>query len=189
LHADSTPLQALPRDLPHDLDILSCGRTQIRELPPLPQSLTMLNIEHTRIPYLRAHQFTQIVGHCAIRTHALGFDVLPIRGHGVYCIQFSNPEFSPLDLVSDPFYERIGSASPCNEAVAFVYQNREFKLCINASPAELAEFQAILGAERAAQKARVVARTRAYKEDLMMHTWHPSRVEEWCGVSFLTADD
>ena len=65
----------------------------------------------------------------------------------------------------------------------------EHKIINPTQATDIAEYTRLKHKERETQKARIAARTRSFKEDLMVLTWHPSRVEAWCGVRFDTADD
>jgi hypothetical protein len=101
-------------------------------------------------------------------------------GSNIRHIHFTNPEFQILDLPP------LGST-----IVSFNCSGSESgKITINPSNADaVAMFESLKTQEYTKQKARVAARTRAFKEDLMIKTWHPSRVVDWCGVNFDSLDD
>jgi hypothetical protein len=172
LYIDSTLITELP-ELPQSLTMLSCTHTNIRQLPRLPEELNVLNIAHTRINYLKADDFanTQIY---QMYTHARTCDRFP---DSVKFINFTDPNFQILD---SPLLSK--------SIVTFAYEGTI--VCINpAKGADIAQYTRIKQIERTNQITRIEARTRLYKEELMIRTWHTSRVEDWCGVRFDTIDD
>jgi Leucine-rich repeat (LRR) protein len=186
LYIDSTLIQEL-QILPPELRDLSIAHTPIRELPYLSQDLMFLNLEGTPIKRLHASQFKHIDSPCCIRTPAMIDDFLSLPGN-IYTIEFTNPDFSVLDLPIDEYFKRIYSTLP---AITFKYKGKfiEIKPYPDTTDESLLELQAIVDAEMENIKTRIVQRTLAVKEDLMIKTWHPSRVEAWCGVRFDTIDD
>jgi hypothetical protein len=175
LHLDFTPISELPHTLPPSLSELKCSNTRIRSLATLSSDdMTLLDISYTPIVYLRAEQFIN-ANIYLLKTHALSIDqfVSNIRH-----IHFTNPEFQLLDLPP------LGST-----IVSFHLLGGE-TIRIDPSNADgMAMFESLKTLEYTKQKARVAARTRLFKGELMMHTWHPARVIDWCGVNFDSLDD
>jgi hypothetical protein len=179
LHLDYTPISELPHTLPPTLSELKCSNTRIQSLPPLSSdNMTLLDISYTPIMYLRAEQFININIYL-LKTHALSIDQF---GSNIRHIHFTNPEFQILDL--PPLGSTIVSFN-CPES-----GSGSGKITIDPSNADaVAMFESLKTQECTKQKARVAGRTRLYKEDLMIKTWHPSRVVDWCGVNFDSLDD
>jgi Leucine-rich repeat (LRR) protein len=173
LYVDSTQITELPK-LPPILTILSCANTNIRKLPKsLPVELRVLNVSYTRINYLRAEGFanTRIY---QMQTHAYTCDRFP---ESIKYIHFTHPDFQILDL--PPLAETT---------ITFNYEGDN--IIINPKDStDIVQYTHLKHAERKKQMMRVKARTRQLKEELIMKTWHPSRVEDWCGVQFDSMDD
>jgi hypothetical protein len=186
LYIDSTPIHELPI-LPPELRDLSLAHTPIRELPYLSQDLMFLNLEGTPIKRLHASQFKHINSLCFVRTHTLIDEFLSLPSTFLR-IEFTNPDFSLLDVPIDEYFKQSHSRLL---TIVFRYKGKviEIQPHLLKTDESLLKLQEIMKEEMENMKARVVLRTRAFKEDLMIKTWHPSRVEAWCGVRFDTIDD
>ena len=170
LYVDSTRVTELP-ELPPNLTMLSCAHTNIRRLPRLPEKLNILNLSYTLINYLRADDFANTSVY-QMQTHAYTCDRFP---KFVKYMHFSHPDFQILDL--PPLYDTT---------ITFNYEDEPTSI----DPVhDIGKYTLLKHKERKKQIARVTARVRLYKEELMINTWHPRRVETWCGVRFDTIDD
>ncbi len=137
----------------------------------MPEELNLLNLSYTRINYLHAVDFANTRIYQMI-THARSCDRFP---ESVEFMHFSNPDFQILDL------------PPLSETtITFRYEDEH--TIINPIN-DIVQYNRIIQFELNKQMGRVAARTRLYKEDLMIQTWHPSRVEDWCGARFGTLDE
>jgi hypothetical protein len=173
LSVDFTPVTELP-ELPPILTILSCANTNLRQLPTqLPAEIGILNLCNIPINYLRADDFanTRIY---QMQTHAYTCDRFP---DFVKYIHFSHPDFQILDL--PPLAETT---------ITFNYEDEHIIINPKHGP-DIARYTRLKHAERKKQMERVKARTCQFKEELMIKTWHTSRVEDWCGVRFDINDD
>jgi hypothetical protein len=170
LYIDSTPISELS-DLPPNINVVSYAFTTIRTIPRLPTSLDVFNMSYTPNNYLRAADFA-ICTIYSMKTHALSIDEFPVNIHHIH---FTNPAFCILEL--PPLR---------TTSVSFLYDGKFTTI----RPLEsLQEYESICTKEREKQKARVIERTRLYKEELMVRTWHPSRILIWCGVDFDSDSD
>jgi hypothetical protein len=172
LYIDATAITNLPDSMP-PLSILSCAFTNICNIPRFHTDMDMLNVAFTPIKYLRADEFEQNrIQIYHMKTHAYSLDRFPKT---IKHIHFSNPDFMISDLPPLPPSDTI--------TISFEYDGKY----INSR--NRADFEHVQICEMKKQMDRVAARVRSYKEELMVRTWHPSRIEDWCGVRFDTIDD
>ena len=190
LFVDSTPIRELPPHLQSLCDI-SLAHTQIKSLPCLPQELFYLNIEDTPIKRLKAAQFINIDTPCVIKTHALSIEDFLSLPSNIRTIEFTNPDFHILDLPIHLYFTALGPFEKPPPIIKFKHNGTLVEIYPHpySTPESLLELEEIVEEEMAKEKARVINRTRIVKEELMIKTWHPSRVEDWCGVRFDVMDD
>lgn len=191
LFIDSTPIHELPSHLPPHLSDLSLVNTQIKVLPFLSQELSFLNIEKTPIKRLKAHQFSHIDSPCVVKTDALSIEDFLNLPSNIHTIEFTNPEFQLLDIPVHLYFKKLGPFDKPPPRIKFKHNGKdvEFEPHPYITHESLLELKRIVEMETAKEKARIIQRTRIIKEDLMIKTWHPSRVEDWCGVRFDNMDD
>jgi hypothetical protein len=184
LFLDSTPIRELPQ-LPPELNDLSLADTQISWLPELPHYLSYLNLENTPIKRLDAKQFNHIQAMFYLKTPTIINNFQSLSSN-VHKIEFTNPDFQLLDL---PIHDYLRPTKASLPVLKLKHKNIEIQPPMYATQESMLDLKRVIEDEMVKQKARIIQCTRAYKEDLMIKTWHPSRVEAWCGVRFDTMDD
>lgn len=166
------------------LDFQDCA---LMTLPPLPKRLEELDVRNNRIahiPEIPANvDYVNICGN-PIETYPYIYRTnLWIKfDYNHYAVALTHPKlhidhmivYSPLHLLED-LDVRIDQ-----DPYMDIYEDEGFQLTLLRRLQVMCEIQKQVAC-RAALK--------TYKEELMMRTWHPSRVEEWCGVDFDSMDD
>ncbi len=166
------------------LDVQDCALT---DLPPLPKRLDELDVRNnriTRVPEIPATAtYVNICGN-PIETYPYIYrtNISIMYDYNSYVAAFSYPKFhidrmivfTPLhllegldvDIDQDPYMD--------------IYEDEGYQLTLIRRLEVLCEIQ---------KQVACRAFLKTIKEELMMRTWHPSRVEAWCGVDFGCADD
>jgi Leucine-rich repeat (LRR) protein len=167
-HNRITSIQTLP---PY-IRLVVCAFNRIKELPPLPISLRTLNFSAnpiTRYPYTydpAMHILMSARGDCF---KALGTEKTIVDGVKVF-----PPSIDP------EIKESIVELELLNNNLLRSVADEEFDLDTHNEILELVlEVQAQVDTHKFLS---------AIKEELMAATWHPRRVEAWCGVNFSDPD-
>ena len=174
LYMNDCQLRALP-SLPKLLEKCEVHINHLEELPDIPASLKSLDICSNPIKYY-PYVYNQPPGFKVLfdlNQFSAAFEFSTFRVNGVKV-------FSPLHLVAelDAWTKELD-----HETVLYVsdmfddedaYKLNELRLhiiCEIQKQVQCKEFMNVI------------------KEELIAHTWHPSRIETWCGVDFSSEDD
>jgi hypothetical protein len=176
-------LPSLPAGL-LTLDFQNCALTV---LPPLPKRLDELDVRNNCIAHIpEIPDTTDYVNICGnpVETYPYIYrtNLWIVYDYNLYVAVFTYPKFhvdrmivfSPLHLLDgldtrlddDPFLD--------------IYEDEGFQHTLIQRLQVMCEIQ---------KQVACRAFMNTIKEELMMRTWHPSRVEDWCGVNFDAMDD
>lgn len=180
---DISTLPTLPANL-YCLDFQHCNLTH---LPPLPKTLDELDVRYNKITHIpeipAATTYVNIIGN-PVQTYPYIYrkNIWIVYDYNSYATALNSSRFminartvfSPLhmlkdldvDIDQDPFMD--------------IYEDDGFQLTLIRRLQVMCEIQTQVACR---------AFLKTIKEELMMRTWHPSRVEAWCGVDFGSADD
>jgi Leucine-rich repeat (LRR) protein len=181
-------LERLPARMPPYLAYLYCGGNRIRELPPLPNTVRILNCAGnalTALPtplphFLRTFDFS---GNPLVRyPHMSPYIHALIAREGVYFKAAVSAQ-SRYDIhgcvVFPPPIEKVDEVMIHSEHIAAVEFNE-------GTYSEMELLDCVLEIQH---QVDTHAFMQTIKEDLMTATWHPRRVEAWCGVDFAAPRD
>lgn len=167
LNCSSNQLESLPAALPTGLRVLHCAKNRIRVLPSLPKSLRTLDFSVNPIetyPYIGKHMYVKISRHGeyfqAIMADQPGQAVKLRNGMTVFSPSIDDVPFIDDDEYANMMYIENG------------YEESDILNCVY-------EIQ---------RQVHGRAFLAAIKEELIAATWHPRRVEAWCGVDFSDPD-
>jgi Leucine-rich repeat (LRR) protein len=162
LKCSDNQMDSLP-PLVSGLRILDCSNNKLRTLPMLPSSLRTLNFSNNPIemyPHIGSHVFVKIS-----RTG----EFFKALGESKYVLNNGMTVFPPsiesVNFIRDDLYATM------------MFEENEYD--------EHDILDCVLEVQR-----QVAGRgcLKAIKEELMAATWHPRRVEGWCGVDFSELD-
>ena len=167
LNCSSNQLESLRPALPRSLRVLNCSKNMIRVLPALPDSLRTLDFSINPIetyPYIGKHVYVKI------SRHGLYFGVLMTAQPGQAVKLRNGTTVFPPSIDEVPFIEDDGYAN-------MMYAENSYE--------EYDILDCVLEIQRQVEGRAFLA---AIKEELITATWHPRRVEAWCGVDFTDPD-
>lgn len=165
-------INALPR-LPPRLRRLVCAVNNLRELPPLPVGLRQLNFSANpieRYPYVYDPSMHILMSVRGRYYELLGREKVVLDGVVVFSPALE-PEIKEFQIAAeeinynDPLRRRAGDDDDFDLATAPHNETLELVLEVQRQVDTRAFMSAI-------------------KEELIAATWHPRRVEAWCGVDF-----
>lgn len=184
------PIQELPPRLPLQLKTLIMDNCELTRLPPFPKTLTYIDVHNNKLTSLpeipKSVQFLQMCGNPIMyypyiyRTDitvnydynkfAAAFEYSTFRINGVNV-------FTPIHMLQD-YLDHTDRQS--NIFMSDMFDDDAVNLTMLLSLQIMCEIQNQL-------RCREFIKT--CKEELMIRTWHPSRIIDWCGVDFTSADD
>ena len=166
------------------LDFQDCALTA---LPPLPKQLEELDVRNNRIAHIpeipATVEYINICGNPIVTyPYIYRTNIWIMFDYNHYAAALTHPKlsidrmlaYSPLHLLED-LDVRIE-----DDPFMDIYEDDGFQATLLRRLQVMCEIQKQVAC-------RVALKT--YKEELMMRTWHPLRVEAWCGVDFASADD
>jgi Leucine-rich repeat (LRR) protein len=199
-------LESLP-ELPSTLTWLDCSYNRLRLLPRLPTSLQHVDCSYNRITELPALPAKLLHFDCSENTIAelphlpIGLrkldcsknhlSELPRIPAGLRMLNFSRNPINKFPYIYDPSISVLISKShhpylsqlpvelvpeTGDEELGEYFENGDY------SENELLEH--VLEIQRLQELREIRQIMPKIKEELMIKTWHPSRVEAWCGVNF-----
>jgi hypothetical protein len=163
-------ITALPRLPPH-LRRLVCSVNNLRELPPLPASLRQLNFSANpieRYPYVYDPSMHILLSVRGRYYEVLGTEKVVLDGAKVFPPAIE-PEIKELHYAAEHYVKsHRRHAGDDDDFDPFTAPHNE-------------ALELVLEVQR---QVDTHAFLRAIKEELIAVTWHPRRVEAWCGVDF-----
>jgi hypothetical protein len=171
LNCSHNRITRLP-ELPKSMTKLVCHFNELTELPKIPESLIVLNFAANpiqRYPYLTHTANADKSIHIVISNRNPYFQTLAtqtssiVNGYKLFSLPFENKD----DFISDEDIDEM------------YYVCYRFEHCMITSQDKILD--AVLDIQHQADTHTFV---RNIKEELMAATWHPRRVEAWCGVDF-----
>lgn len=157
LYVCDTPITELPDPLPTSLFVLNVSGTALTHLPPLPASLQSLVISHTQIRELPADLPVQL--------HTLNITGTPIEHIGDL-----PPHLRSL-IAEDCTRLRLLPAT-LPQTLSHLNLKGCLSLRVRREPME--------GIRSYAERWRQWWILQSFREELMVVTWHPRRLMEWC---------
>jgi Leucine-rich repeat (LRR) protein len=177
LNCEGNKLESLP-PLPTNLASLCCANNQLRDLPTLPQRLRVLDCAMNQL---------RILPPLPANLRTLNFSKNPIAIYPhvekyVYVkISRDGPYFKALNQ-SKCVLNGIRVFPPSIDDVNFIHDDTYATMMFTENSYDEHDIlDCVLEVQRQ-MESRACLQT--IKEELMAVTWHPHRVEDWCGVDF-----
>jgi hypothetical protein len=165
-----TSLPALPASLSH----LDCAANRLSVLPTIPASLHSLNFMANpieRYPYIYNPRMLVLISGHGRYYNALGTKRACIDGITVF-----PPDFDPEDKAYERYDEKKYEVPVATHGAWYEEDEDDDYGCTHNETLEM-----VLEVQRQMDAHTFI---RAIKEELIAVTWHPHRIEAWCGVDF-----
>ncbi len=163
LHIDNTQISLLP-ELPLSLTELACSGLSLTSLPNLPPNLKYLYISSTQISVLPELPNTLITLECG---NSL-LHSLPNIPNNLHYIRCSGTNISEFPDFPDSLKVLI-----CDECPNLFIQKKK-----DEAPQQFQKRLKIIN--EILRRDEIILRCKAIKEDLIIKTWHPKRMFDWC---------
>lgn len=204
LNCSGNRIRVLPDVLPPSLVRLNCSRNILESLPPLPSNLSFLCCSHNQLRELPSALPSRLrVLNCAQNQIC----ILPSLPDWLRTLNFSNNPIETYPHVSEHVYVKISRDGeyfkalgtpkyvlrsgitvfpPSIDYVPFINDDAYASMMYTENNYEESDIlDCVLEVQR-----QVMGRAflKTIKEELIAATWHPRRVEAWCGVDFSDPD-
>lgn len=192
---DNSNLTKLPQ-LPSTLKALCARNCQLFSLPPLPDTLHDIDVSNNYLTELHGCRISNSVMRINICENPIQYYPYIYRNDIVVlydCNQLWNAfKFTSFTLNDVKVFTPLHLLEPDDADDAYddhchwMMNTSDLYEDDNAQRKIVRRLQVMCEIQN-----QVLCRTfmRTIKEELIMRTWHPSRVEAWCGVDFTTLDD
>ena len=161
-------LTHLPRSLPKQLDELDVRDNNLTSIPDLPNTVDFLNICDNPIDYYPYIYRANVRVYYDLNELSQAFKYSAFVLNGVKV-------FTPLHLL-----ERSDEDQGIHMYMSDMFDDDDANESLLRRLHVMCEIQ---------NQVLCRAFIKTIKEELMMRTWHPSRIEEWCGVDFMSCED